>query len=335
VNHIAAEGFRDVARRLRLLRLLAAGVKTRRALAAAETELGWLGWEQVEIYDEDLQAEVAKIREFEDAQASLLNVSAQASGRKAGLDAELEKARGRHDAEIARLEASRAPVAEELARAETRLRQRREAVQRFEQALSELATHEKELMARSVAFMQIAEPTIGIRTEAREVSDALGRLAGERKIVTADKVRAAAEAAELELGIRKLRSQLAEIDGAMAAARDQFAATGRRIAGEKRQLDRKQRKSDTHMTRLDREKRTPYQKIGACLADLEIPPLNQPQIMEKVLGLRARREALATEAAELREACAAAPQNALAMFYFTLVILAIVVLAGAAHFMHR
>ncbi len=57
-----------------------------------------------------------------------------------------------------------------------------------------------------------------------------------------------------------------------------------------RQLDRERKKSNVHMSRLDREKRKPYRLIGACLADHGIAPLNQPEILEKVLSLaRTRR----------------------------------------------
>ena len=154
------EGFRDLSRRLRIAWLWVARVRLRRALFKAEAELGLLGWEQVDIFDDAINAEVKKVQEFENAQASLLNVSAELSGRKAALDEELAREEALHDQAQASLAQEREPLAAQLEQAESARRQKLEAGERFERALGELARLEKRLQARSLSFMNVEHPSV-------------------------------------------------------------------------------------------------------------------------------------------------------------------------------
>jgi hypothetical protein len=85
------------------------------------------------------------------------------------------------------------------------------------------------------------------------------------------------------------------------------------------------------MSHLDREKRSPYRLIGACLADHRIAPLNQPQVLEKALALRERDAQLSQSLAELQAACAAANPGMLVAFYLLLGGMLIVLLVAAGH----
>ena len=87
------------------------------------------------------------------------------------------------------------------------------------------------------------------------------------------------------------------------------------------------------MSHLDREKRSPYRLIGACLADHGIAPLNQPRVLEKALALRERDAQLSQTLADLQAACAAASPGMLAAFYLILGGMLIVLLVAACHFL--
>ena len=77
--------------------LLVRRLRLQRALAEAETELGWLGWEQVDFFDPRLTEQVQKVQEFENAQATLLNTSAELSSRKNELAHTLAQHTSTHD----------------------------------------------------------------------------------------------------------------------------------------------------------------------------------------------------------------------------------------------
>jgi chromosome segregation ATPase len=308
--------------------------RVRKAIYKAEVELGWLGWEQVDFFELPITEEVNKVQESERTQASLLNTSAELAARKAVFDKELAGEKALHDQTQASLAEERAPVAAALEEAEAKRRQKLEAVERFDRAVEEIARLEKQLEARSLAFMKIERPDISIRTEARKVSDELGRLSDERQLVLADKVNAAQEAARIEPGIAQLRAELERLDTAASAVRERLAGATRRLTGEMRALERERRKSNMRMSHLDREKRKPYQRIGAVLADHGIYPLNQPQVFEKVLALRERDARIAETLSDLRGACAAVNHGMLIAFYFLLAAILVAVVFGACQFIH-
>ena len=328
------EGLRDLSRRLRMTWLVAVRLRIRRKLFKAEVELGWLGWEQADFFDDEINAAVLKVREFEETQASLLNVSAELSGRRAALDKELEEERVLHDQTQAALARERDPIAAELERAEAARRQKLEAAGRFERALEEIADLEKELEALSLSFMSVERPSLQIRSRAREVSDELIRLPAERKLVLADRGAAAGEAARLEQVSASLDAELRRIDTDASAARKRLEEAALRHASETRLLDRERKKSSLHMSRLDREKRKPYRLIGACLADHGIAPMNQPSVLGNLLALR-EREAGITESLEaLRGLCHNANAGVLAAFYLLAAVILIAAFAVTLHLLH-
>ncbi len=326
------EGIRDLRLRLRTAWIRAVRVRVRRDLFQAETELGYLAWEQADFYGEPVIAAVKKIQEFEATQAALQNTSAELSKRKAALDEELARENALHDQAQAALAAERAPIATTLEGAETARRQKLQAVERFDRAIGEIAATEKKLQAKSLTYLKITQPTLQIRTEARKISDELTGLSVERSLVMTDRERAAVEAGLMEAEITRLRGELQRIDSAASAARERLAQAVRRIAGETRLLEREKKKSLHRMSHLDRKKRQPYRFIGACLADHRIAPMNQPAVLEKVVTLRRRHLDLAKTLAQLRTARATTAPGPLIAFYLFLAVLLIALCVIASHF---
>ena len=255
MSDLVREGFRDLSRRLRIVWIWGLRLRVRRALFHAEAQLGWLGWEQTEFFDEAISAEVKKVQEFENVQASLLNVSAEISEKKVALDQELAREKERHEQARISLAAERAPAAGQLQAAEAARQQKLVAVERFDKALEEINGLEKRLETRTQALMKVRQPTAELHAEARDVSDQLGRLPAERKLVIADRLRVSDEAARLEPGIAELRTELQRIDTAMAEEDERFSATASRIAGEVRKLEREQKKSSLDISHLGPEEK--------------------------------------------------------------------------------
>lgn len=319
------EGLLDLSRRLKFAWLWTVRLRLRAKLFKAEGELGWLGWEQADFYDETIAAQVAKVQEFENTQALLLNTSAELSGRKAELDEELAKEKALHDQTLKALTEERMPIGQKLEEAETRRRLKLEAVERFGKALEEIARTEKMLEVKSLDFMKVQNPNLATRIEARQVSDELGRLPTERNLVMADKSAASEEAGRMEPEIARLRGELQRIDTAVSAARDRLETAMRKTDAEARKLERERKKSSDHMSKLDRQKREPYRAIGACLADHGIAPLNQPEMLERVLALRGGVAGVTERLGEIGEACASTDKGLLAGFYilFSAVVVAV------------
>ena len=328
------EGFRDLFRRARIAGLWLVRLRVRSALVHAETELGFLGWEQVDFFDESISAEVTKVQEFENTQASLMNTSAELSGCKAALDEELARENALHDEAQAALATERQPFVAQFEQAESQRRLKVEAIERFNRAIAEFARLENRLEARSLGYLKVERPTDAIRAEAREVSDELSHIANQRQILLTDKTHAAGEIERIESVIANLRGELRRIDAAASAARDSLAAATRRLTAEMSNLDRQKKKSSVHMSRLDSKKRKPYRIIGACLADHGIAPLNQPQMLEKVMGLRERDACLVQTLTDLWAACAAASAGVLAAFYLLLAAVLAAVSSIAWRFLH-
>jgi chromosome segregation ATPase len=329
VASLLLEGSRDLRRRVRIVWLSAVRFRLRRTLFEAETELGWLGWEQVDFYDEELNAHVKIVQDFEHTQASLLNTSAELSGQQVVLEEELAGETAAHDRTQAALAAERAPLSAQLEQSEATRRLKLESGDRFARALDEIASLEKRLEAESLEFMNLRHPNIQVRIEARKVSDELGRLSAERKLVMADQANAALEAAALESVVTRLRAELHRIDSAADAARDALAAASRRHAGEARPLEDQKKKSDLRMAHLDREKKTHYRIIGACLANEGVAPRNQPEILTKVFTLRDEDLLLTQTLTDLRAACTAyatAHPGKLIAFYMMLAMLLLALL---------
>jgi len=331
VASLPREGYNDLCRRLRIVSLSVERMRLRPHIFQAEAELGWLGWEQVEFYDSEVAAQVAKIQEFERTQASLQNTSAEISVKKAALDEELAQENARHDTALAALAAERAPLAEQLPQAEAARRQKLESTERFQRAVNEISALEKRLEADSHSFMNVENPTIAIRNEARRVSDEIVQLGMERKHVLADKAAAVLEAEALETTIAHLRAELQRIDAASDAARDSLAAATRRVSAEMRLLDREKEKSSLEMAHLDKEKQLPYRFIGACLATHGIAPRNQPEILEKAVTLRDRDQQLAEALNDLWAVCSATDPAILISFYFLILTLVFVLCAVVVH----
>lgn len=335
VDAFPQAGVFDLARRVRMLWYWVARRRLLRAQAEAEAELGWLAWEQADYFDVGVEAEVAKVREFETAQAQLLNNSAQLSSRKLALDEEFAREQALHDQTQQALATEREPVASQHELARATWRQKLGAIERFDRALDEIAGNQKRVEARSNAYISTDIPDMETRIKAREAADELLRLAGVRAYVVADKAAATEEAARLEPGIAQLRAQLDRIDSESAASADRLQEATRNHASEVRLLERSRKKSEIHMARLDGEKWKPYRRIGECLADQNIPPRNQPEVLEKVLTVRLHRAALDEAIESLRSASAPiSPAVLLASYLFLVAVVALLLGVAVHYFRH-
>lgn len=308
-------GFQELGRKGRRLRLRSALWRGERALSHAEAELGLLGWEQVDFFDLAINEEVERLRGYERSQAHLINTSAEISSQLAVVEDELAKSRAQHLEGLKGLEEEREPLAERLAELEGTNREKREALERFKRAVAELEQRRRQLEARQQKLVTAGAGTVEEQVEAVNVARELVRLPRELELVRADQARVLGEANAAEIEADETRHQLRGMDEAIKSERERFAEIERKLSAQIRQLTGEQKKSDATMSQLDGEKSKPYRAIGACLADHEIAPLNQPQVLHQVLDLRSALAASSGEMERLKAETAAADPAALHRFY--------------------
>src|SRR5204862_1388062 len=95
--------------------------RAKRRLAAAETELGELGWQQADYYDAATQSEVKKLHDVEREQARLTNASATLAHEIRALSDERDRVRKEAEAKRVGLETERIKLREPLTTLEGQL----------------------------------------------------------------------------------------------------------------------------------------------------------------------------------------------------------------------
>lgn len=282
-----APGLREIRRRFGRLHRRIKLWLDRRELAAAETELGLLGWQQA-YYDDPTQIEVDKIENAEREQARLTNAGA-------------ELAREIHE-ETEALEAHRQKAAAQVRELEGEQRRVREALRPIEEKIAVLKRSDPNLEKRGAEFdRELIEvearytKLLIVQPQPPEVRDEVFRLR-ERLIaipheksdlqnqhmkITAELKARTQEAAELSGELGELDRRLKDLKREADAEEDGLAARIRAKEKEKARLEAESEK-------LERSKGNPYRAIGRVLADSGVVPMNQPHVYEKVNAVRAR-----------------------------------------------
>ena len=299
--------------------------RTRRQLAAAETELGLLGWQQAD-FDEETAQRVDEIQHVEREQSDQQNASAGLAQTIRALVEQRETARREHDAQRARLEPEREKIRAPLAELEPRLAALRKHGPDHERRVSDIDREQRELDKLYNELLLIQPPPPQIRTELRRVRDRLIAIPGEKDALRAQHERLAADlqtteqqAAEIEARVAALDRQLRELQSAADAEDD-------RLAAELREKEKEKARIETGVEKLERAKLDPYREIGRVLADSGVAPINQPQVLDRVRALRRAVQERASAIAASRQSTA--QENPLQL-RVSLALLAIIALAVA------
>lgn len=278
-------GFGELSRKSDRLRKRLALRHAKKQLAKAEAELGLLGWQQVDFFDAETQVEVARIHYYEREQVRLANRSAELADQLDELQAKREAGKKEFDEALARIEVDRQPLTETVAANEAKLRVRGQAITRFHKAAAGLDTLEATLSRRR-AELQAGEQSDAIRAELRQIEERRGRIPDEKRQLLSEEDRIRQEILELEEVQRGLRPRLDQRDAQVQELSGNFEAADRELAGQIAEAEREKTSTSEEADALDAEKGEPYQRIGACLADHGIAPMNQPEALGKVLELR-------------------------------------------------
>lgn len=312
-------GARELARKFTRAKLRLALWRARRELARAEIDLGLLGWEQVDFFDDELNAAVAKIHESETSQARLMNAAADLAARIERAHSENAAARGMLDEVLARTRTEKAAAEQSLGEAESEIRARRETRSRFQRALAELAAALDALEKQYFALLAAPQPDAASRAEILRIRDQQTRLATEQAELRESEARAAAGAAVAEKTRESLRARLDALEKTIEENEERAETLARELAAEISACEREQQRLAEQVNLLDAEKARPFLLIGRCLADHGIAPMNQPGALQRVLDLRdavaPKLEAIEASRAESRTEDSAEVQKFYALLF--------------------
>ena len=297
-----------------------------RRLQKAETHLGELGWQQAD-FPPAVQETINTINRIENEQGHLYNESSDVAAEISAQQREREARRAEYDtarralvaeitpqqAEIARIEATRdgqraltASLREHLPELERAQRQHRNGLEQLGSGATETLMPEQ-LADERVRLTDLLNATISSLSAAHE-----GMEQAVQKIRTHD-----AEIAEITPGLEAAQHQLEALDAGFNAADHPRAEALRVLQQRKSELERQ-------LAALDHDKTGYFLIVGRCLADAEIPPMNQPDALQRVLELRRAVLHRTGAITSSRAWCAAVPPGQVRKFYLALAIVAVV-----------
>ena len=282
-----APGLRDLARRIGRQGLSLRTRFAHRQLARAETTLGLLGWQQAD-FDENTQAQVDRIIEYEREQSRATNESASV-GRVLREQEEMRAVGQRHFAtERNTLEKERERLESEGATAREQLEEKRLEEPTFAERLPELDREMRACSRRHEELRSIAGHSAAVKQELLELRARAAAIPNEVASLRAAQQSLLGEIRALE---RRSEAQLAELAALEARERElkeAFTRADEELAAKIDDFQRQRTAFDEAYTSLEGAKDNPYREVGRVLADNGIAPMNQPQALEKVRRERFR-----------------------------------------------
>jgi len=215
-----------------------------RRLAAAETELGLLGWQQAE-FDEHTERQVDEIQHVEREQARMNNASAQLAQKVHALTAEQTHRSEEYHGQRARIEPERDKMRALLAEIRGRLAILRKIEAQREGRREEIGREQRKLDRHHESLLTIEPQTLQVRDELTSVRECqlafveeLAELDRQSGLVATDIEKDGKDYAECEQRCAALDSQLRELAAAEDAAEAKLSGELRELEKEKARIER-------------------------------------------------------------------------------------------------
>lgn len=327
-----ATGWGEVERKIRRTADRAWLWLEQRKLTAAEIRLGELGWMQAD-FPPEVEAQIQAITHVEHQQAHFSNQSAEIQFQIDEIEARRGEKRQAHDAEIAAIEAELRPLMQAREEARGPLASLQEGVGRFEQAADAVRETREALETQLSELEATGAQAIEIRTEINRIRDkhtecgfqiedmqrAAMNLHNEMKVHTS-------RMASLDLQINDVNLRISD-------KWDAFNAADRELLAEISALRQGKKETGRIVNSLDKEKSSAYLSVGRCLADYDIAPMNQPDVLQDVQAWREAVRDRMEKIAKSVEESSQASRAALMAFYIVIGLLVLILVVAAA--MHK
>ena len=233
-----------------------------------------------------MQAEVEKILDAEKVQSRLTEENA---GFGQGL---WELKNRRKEAAVqfgllrAELQAKRHKPAEKLKTTQNHLENLRKEVPQAAARIPELDRELREVQ-------QLYSKALGTELHTAQSRDDLIRLRDRTIFIPNQKADLIVRDARIVSKVKELEAQVitetevvSELDTCLRVLESTFEESDRQLAAEIKTQEGERKRIDQESESLEQKKATPYGRIGACLADCGIAPVNRPHILEAVVNCR-------------------------------------------------
>lgn len=277
-------GLRELTRLAQRATLRLRVTLAQRSLAAAETELGLLGWQQAD-FDPDTQRQVDAIQNVEREQAALTNRSAEIAREIETVTIMRDSVRNGFAQQRAALETEREKARAPLAEIDRTLRVLRDRPKDTARRIADLALEQRETDALYTKLLGANPQTQQVRDEIMRLRERLIAIPNETADIKAQEQRATNDIHEHEQQRAAVEQNSAQIDKQL---RELKAGAEQRDAGFTAQiktLEKERARAEATIQRLDRAKRNPYREVGRVLAECGVAPVNQPHTITRVHDL--------------------------------------------------
>jgi chromosome segregation ATPase len=303
-----------------------------RKLTSAEIHLGELGWQQVD-FPPEVEREIEAINAMELQQAHISNRGADIQSDIDELQARREENRKAHAEVISGIESAMEPLLQARDVARKPLAANQEGIRRFEHAIAAVQATAETLALQIQELSAISRPGMDVQQQLIELKDRRTECNFEKEdmqravIKLQNEIKAqTAKVAALDLQIQDLNLKISDAGDAFNAGDKELLAA---IAG----LKQGKKETGRQVDRLDKSKGSAYLRVGRCLADFNLAPMNQPESLQRVL---IHREIVAGHQQRIAESLEESSRNAAAMraFYIFIIVL-FVAIAIAIVFLFR
>ncbi|MGC3991340.1 MAG: hypothetical protein QM796_16990 [Chthoniobacteraceae bacterium] len=286
-----------------------------RRLVKAETTLGELGWQQAD-FPEHVEETIGNLHRIESEQAELFNRSADLAGEMTAAQKERDDKRAAYDR-------ARATVVTEMQPHLTAREKEEQARVPLQHLTTALREQQPELREQERDYRRQIENLVNQPLSGMDLMQERQRLLDLHQ-ATLSSISAAHDGMEKACAdIRVHDEAIARINPIIAALQQhieildqQFSHADRERADLALKLQQEKSGVERRLSELDHSKGNEFLIVGRCLADAQIPPMNQPQALQKVLDLRGNVARLEAAVATSLAWSEAQEMDELKKFYF-------------------
>lgn len=257
--------------------------KLRQELQRAKAELGLHGW-QAAHFPPELDATIDYLRQVEEVQVELLNHHAGLAHDLEKLDQEAEQARSLYDASCQDIDHRLGHATQRGPEATQELREASDREKAFRRAVSELDDRIKKLEESRQALLR--DQTPGIDGKLRSLLVQANELRSERQTVDQQRRIWSAKRVQTEAEYEATQTATQRGEKERRRAQRKLMANLAKIRRERARAFSQKSGSDNEFKRIERLKMGAYAELGEALANSNIAPPNQPELLDIVLELR-------------------------------------------------
>lgn len=259
-----------------------------RLASRAETNLGFLGWQQAD-FDAETERQVKEIQDVEREQTRLTNEAATHGQTCRTLRSELEALFRTRFEGRKQLAADERRVREPRVEIEAKLAAKRKIEPNFERRMPDLDRELREVSKLLTELLGTETLNPKVRQELARLRERSVAIPNEKNDLRTQHLRTVTEIRALEESLAANLLAAAEVQERTNKAEGAWTEAERAVQARIDEEERLRSKVEKRIQELEKAKANPYLAIGKVLAQSGLAPLNQPQALERVKKLNFRQ----------------------------------------------